>query len=161
MKRRSFNVATILAPVSVHAIAVASPKSECEVLMNEALPLAEKMLKEHGEFYPYGLTLDAAGKVAHMGATDGTDRPKSAPLIELLRARFVDGAKAGKYLATALVYDVRVVDPSTGLKSDAIAVALDHRDSYSVVVFFPYSLHQGKYLPGKLFAQKGEGRVFK
>lgn len=74
---------------SFNATAMASSKSECEDLMNEALPLAEKMLKEHGEFYPYGLTLDVAGKVAHVGATDGTDRPKSAPLIQLLRAQFL------------------------------------------------------------------------
>ena len=140
---------------------MASPKSECEDLMNEALPLAERMLREHGEFYPYGLTIDATGKIAHAAASDGAERPKSAPLIQLLTAQFQDGAKSGKYRATALVYDVRVVDPSTGLKSDAIAVALDHRENYSVVVFIPYTLNQGKYVPGKLFAQKGEGRVFK
>ena len=50
---------------------MASPKSECEDLMNEALPLAERMLREHGEFYPYGLTIDATGKIAHAAASDG------------------------------------------------------------------------------------------
>ncbi len=140
---------------------MASPKSECENLMNEALPPAEKMLKEHGEFYPYGLTLDMTGKVTHVGATDGAERPASAPLIRLRTAQFEDGAKAGKYRATALIYDVRALDPSMGAKSDAIAVAFDHRENYSVVVFVPYTIQAGKYFPGKLFAQKGEDHVFK
>lgn len=140
---------------------MASPKSDCERLMNDALPIAQRMLREHGEFYPYGMTLDVAGKGAIVGATDGSERPKSAPLIEMIRAQFRDGAKARKYLATALVYDVRVVDPSTGLKTDAIAVALDHRDGYSVVVFIPYTLRAGEILEGNVFAQKGEDVVFK
>lgn len=144
-----------------HAVAMASPKSECQALMNDALPIAEKMLREHGEFYPYGLTLDEAAKGAVLGASDGTERPKSAPLIALLTAQFREGAKSGKYRATALVYDARVVDPSSGAKSDAIAVALDHRENYSVIVFVPYTLRDGKYVPGKLFAQRGEDRIFK
>jgi hypothetical protein len=161
MNRRTFTTGVVSFLLSAHGVAMASPKSECEDLMDEALPLAERMLREHGEFYPYGLTLDMTGKVAHLGATDGTERPASAPLIKLLTAQFEDGAKAGKYRATALVYDVRVLDPSKGAKSDAIAVALDHRESYSVVVFVPYTIQAGKYRPGKIFAQKGEGHVFR
>jgi hypothetical protein len=62
----------------------------------------------------------------------------------------------GKVKATALVCDVRVVLPGTSEKSDAIAVALDHKDKYSVVVMFPYVLHAGKLTIGTPFAQKGE-----
>jgi hypothetical protein len=29
-------------------------KQECEMLMNEMLSLAEDMLRQFGEFYPYG-----------------------------------------------------------------------------------------------------------
>lgn len=58
-------------------------------------------------------------------------------------------------------YDVRVVLPSTGQKSDAVAVALDHRDNYSVVVYFPYQIKGGKVAFGDLFAVKGEASVFK
>jgi hypothetical protein len=73
----------------------------------------------------------------------------------------VQGAKAGKYRATALIYDVRVTLPSTGRKSDAIAVALDHRDHYSVVVMFPYQFTGGELTIGSPFAQKGEGDIFR
>ncbi|NPC59398.1 hypothetical protein [Caenimonas soli] len=129
--------------------------------MKEALPLAEKMLREHGGFYPYGAALDRNGKVVPVSASDGKARPAPADLIRLLAAGFEEGAKKGKYQATALIYDARVLDPSSGVKSDAIAVALDHRENYSVVVYIPYRVESGKYFPGKLFATKGESRVFK
>lgn len=116
--------------------------------MNAAFPFAEKMLKEHGEFFPYGQALDAKGAVVAVGATDGREHPPSADVIRLLKQGFVSGALTGKYSAAALVYDVRVQVPKTGVKSDAIAVALDHKDHYSVVVYFPYALKGRELIAG-------------
>jgi len=31
-----------------------TPKAECEVLMKEVLAFAERMLRDHGEFHPFG-----------------------------------------------------------------------------------------------------------
>lgn len=45
-----------------------NPKAEAEKLMNSAMPLAIKMLKEHGEFYPYGATLTIDGRIIDHGA---------------------------------------------------------------------------------------------
>ncbi len=140
---------------------MSAPKSECESLMNSALPFAEQMLAKHGEFFPYGQALTADGKVVDVGAYDGREKPPSEDLIRLLKQAFAKGGRSGKYRATALVYDVRVTLPSSGIKSDAIAVSLNHRDNYSVVMFFAYSLQDGKYLPGEVFAQQGENDVFK
>jgi hypothetical protein len=78
----------------------------------------------------------------------------------LLVDGFKRDAAIGKVKATALAYDVHVVVPGTSEKSDAIAVALDHKDKYSVVVMFPYVLHAGKLTIGTPFAQKGESRIF-
>jgi len=55
---------------------------------------------------------------------------------------------------------VKVILPSSGQKSDAIAVSLNHRDNYSVIVLFPYQLKNGKLSLGEIFAQKGEADVF-
>ena len=38
-----------------------SAKAESEDLLNAALPLAEKMLREHGEFFPYAEALGPNG----------------------------------------------------------------------------------------------------
>ena len=138
-----------------------TPKSECEGLMNEAIPFAEQMLAKNGEFFPYGQALTTAGTIVAVAAYDGTEQPPSADLIRLLKQGFTEGARSGNYKATALVYDVRVTLPSSGTKSDAIAVSLNHRDNYSVVVLFAYRIEGGKYVPGEVFAQQGENDVFK
>jgi hypothetical protein len=73
---------------------------------------------------------------------------------------FKHDATAGRIKATALVYDMLVVPPGTSIESNAIAVALDHRDHYSVIVIFPYVLNHGNLAVGAPFAQKGELRIF-
>jgi hypothetical protein len=150
----------VLASIALGDEPVANPKSECEQLLGALLPFAEKMLSKHGEFFPYGGTMDAAGKINFSAADNGTEHPPSATLIDMLKADFIDGATHGKYKATALVYDVRVVVPSTGLKSDAIAIDLDHRDDYSIRVYIPYRLDGGKLVLDTLVAEKGAGQIF-
>ncbi len=57
-------------------------KQESEKLMNAVLPLAEKMLRQYGEFYPYGGYMRQDGTIVDVGADDpDTDRPKSRDLI--------------------------------------------------------------------------------
>jgi hypothetical protein len=74
--------------LSVRAQAVPAAKSECEVLLNEAMPFAESMLREHGEFYPYGYEMMTAGEVKQVAGYTGTDRPKSQTIIDLLMDGF-------------------------------------------------------------------------
>lgn len=50
-------------------------KRHCEKLMNALLPLAEKMLKQYKEFYPYGGYMKPNGEIVQVGAEDEeTDR---------------------------------------------------------------------------------------
>ena len=118
------------------------------------------MLIAHGEFYPFGANLSSDGKQALTAAHDGDDRPPSQPLIDLLRAGYKEGAKSGRLAATALVYDVLVIPPGSSTKTDAIAVELDHRGGYSVVVFFPYVIKSGQVTFGESFANAGEHAIF-
>ncbi|WP_174875594.1 hypothetical protein [Vogesella oryzae] len=136
------------------------PKTECENLMNAALPFAVQMLQKHGEFFPYGAALKTNGEIASVAGYDGREQPPSNDIIHMLKEGFVKGATSGEYRATALVYDVRVALPSTGTKSDAIAVSLNHRDNYSVNVFFPYQLTNGQLSFGTAFEQEGDADVF-
>jgi hypothetical protein len=93
-------------------------------------------------------------------AYDGREKPPSHPLIDMLRDGFRADASARKIIASAVVYDVRVTPPGTSVKIDAVAVELDHRDNYSVVVFFPYTIRDGMVDVREPFANKGEGRIF-
>jgi hypothetical protein len=138
-----------------------SAKSDAETLMNAMLPFAEKMLSEHSEFFPYAGAMTLDGKIVNVAGYDGREQPPSADIIELLNNELRKDADAGQYKATAVVSDVRVVPPGKTAKTDAIAIALDHRDNYSVVVLFPYSLAGAVLTLGEPFARKGDNRMFR
>lgn len=135
-------------------------KDDCNQLLNAALPFAEQMLRDHGEFLPFGAQMLPDGEIVSVAADDGEEHSRSQNLIDVLRAAFRAGAVEGDLLATALVYDVRVVPPGASEKSDAIALNLDHRDNYSVTVFFPYTIKDGQPTIGDAFANGGDYSIF-
>jgi len=93
--------------------------------MNAVLPLAEKMLRQHGEIYPYGGYMKPDGTIVDVGADDpDTDRPKSKDLLYVLRSSFREMASAYQCKAVAVVFDVAVNLPNSNRKSDAIRSAL-------------------------------------
>ena len=101
-------------------------KIDAEELMNSLIPFAEKMLSEHGEFFPYGGTMKPDGKIVSVAGYSGSEHPPSQEIIDLLRKAFKEAAKAKECKATGLVYDVRVTVPESGEKSDALALSLIH-----------------------------------
>jgi hypothetical protein len=139
---------------------VPTPKSQCEELLNVVLPFAEKMLAAHREFYPFGASMKPDGRINQVAAYDGREHPPSQQLIDQLREAFAADAKSGSIVASATAYDVRTIPPGGDTKTDAVAVELDHRANYSVVVFFPYTIQGGTVVIGTTFAQKGESRIF-
>jgi hypothetical protein len=128
--------------------------------MSSVLPFAEQMLAAHGEFIPFGGAMRVNGELVSVAGYDRNEHPRSTDVIALMKSAFIEAARQGEYKATAVVYDVRVKLPSTGDKSDAIAVSLDHRDNYSIIVMFPYKINNGKPVLGAALAQKGEADIF-
>jgi hypothetical protein len=139
---------------------MATPKEECEKLMDSLLPFAEKMLREHGEFHPFGGAMKPDGEIIHHGAYTGTELPKGQELVDLLTEAFHQSAAKGEYIATAVVYDIRTIPPGETEKTDAICVSLDHRNDYSVNVAFPYTIKHGEVSLKPPFATKGDGKIF-
>jgi hypothetical protein len=136
-------------------------KQESEKLMNAVLPLAEKMLRQYGEFYPYGGYMKPDGTVVDLGADDpDTDRPKSKDLIYLLRSSLRELASMNQCKASAVVFDVAVDIPNSNRKSDAVQVCVDHVDGYSAEVFLPYHIIDGEIIYGMSFAQEGKHEIF-
>jgi hypothetical protein len=157
---RTFGALLLLVTLTAHGGQLSDPKADSEAILDAMLPLAERMLEEHGEFYPYGGAMTPDGKVISVAGDPGGEHPASQEVIDLLQAAFRSGAAAGKYKATGMFYDVRVVPPGATEKTDAIAVALDHKDNYSVLVCFPYRIVSGQLELGSAFASKGENKVF-
>jgi hypothetical protein len=138
-----------------------SPKEECEELMRSVMPFARQMLEQHREFYPFGGAMAADGQIVAVGGDTGDEHPKSQEVISVLEKGFQEDARAGRYKATAVVVDMLVVPPRKSVKQDAIAVRLDHRDGYSVVVVFPYVIGPaGDVTIESPYAVKGEQRIF-
>ncbi len=138
-----------------------TPKEDVEQLMNEGMDFATKMLRQHGEFYPFGVVRKADGTVQHVGASDGREHPPSTALIKLLRDSYRQEAVAGRYAATAMFYDVRVTPTGIAAKTDAIQVELEHRGGYYANVFFPYKRGaNGEVLFGEVFANQRDPTVF-
>lgn len=138
-----------------------SGKKDCEELMNALLPLAERMLRDHGEFYPYSGYMRPNGEIVLIGAQDtDTERPKSKDMIYVLRTSLAEMASRGKCKAIGIVLDVRVSTPGTGTKSDAIQLCLEHEDGYSAEVFVPYDFRAGGVSYRAMFAQQGKNEIF-
>jgi len=155
------NASTALSPSKNGGTAMKTPKEECEELMSAVVPFAEQMLSQHREFHPFGGAMAPDGQIVSVGGHTGDEHPPSQDLIALLEKGFQEGAKMGKYKATALVIDMLVIPPGKDVKQDAIAVRLDHRDGYSVVVLFPYTIGpRGNVAIEPPFATKGEQNIF-
>lgn len=136
-------------------------KQESERLMNAVLPLAEKMLRQYGEFYPYGGYMKPDGNIVDVGPHDpDTDRPKSKDLIYVLRSSFREMANTGQCKAVAIVFNVSVNLPKSDSKSDAIQICVEHVDGYSAEVFFPYQIISNEIVYDETFAQEGKHEIF-
>jgi hypothetical protein len=122
----------------------ATQKKQLENLLGAALPFAQQMLKEHGEFFPYGETMGPDAKYTSVAGYTGDEHPKSTDVIALLKKGFRKDGAAGKIIASALVYDVRIVPPGCTDKSDAVAIDLNHRNGLSLCMAYPYHIASDK-----------------
>lgn len=137
-----------------------SAKDDCDQLLDATVLRAENLLREYGEFYPFGAQMLPSGEIVPVSAYVGDEQPQSHLLIDHLQTYFKARASNGEVVATALAYDVSVTSPASDRKSDAIAVKLDHRDSYSVIVFLPYVIANGEPALGEGFGNIGQNSVF-
>ena len=113
--------------------------NDIERLIDSTFPFVEDLLTKHGEFFPIASAVKTNGSIAQVGTYDGDDKPLSEKLIADLKAAFI--AKKVEYKAVAIFYDVRVVDPDTKIKTDAIAVFIESKNEKQAYTFYyPYSL---------------------
>jgi hypothetical protein len=135
---------------------------ELDQLLNSALEFAKQMLSKHGEFFPFGSSMDPAGKIIMDGAHTGDEHPPSQELIDLLTQSYAQRAEAGELRAAAICADVRVVPPGKSSKTDAISVGLEHQSGEAVTVFLPYQKGWfGKISYGGLFASARDAQFFR
>ena len=141
--------------------AMNTAKEDAEKLLHALIPFAHQRLQKSREFFPYGGSMSLSGGIAFDAASDGTEQPPSQALIDMLHEGYKKKAISGGIKACAIIYDSRVLPPDRTEKQDAIAAAIDHRDGYSVVVFFPYSFDtSGQLRVENPFANTGRKEIF-
>ncbi len=132
-----------------------------EQLLNMLLPFAQQMLAKHGEFYPFGATIDINGKPALAASDTGSEKPESQECIDLLSGGFRKQAEQGAIRACGICYDVRTIPPGQTEKVDAICMAFEHNSGEAVNVLLPYRKGlTGRIKYGELFACKGQKTIF-
>ena len=136
-------------------------RAELDLLLDPMIEFAEKMLRKHGEFYPFGVTMEHDGQVAFAAGDTGTEHPDPHAVIGLLVRGMRARATNGEIRASGICYDVRVTPPD-GTKTDAIAMSVEHKAGDGALVFRPYSKGRfGGWKFGDLFAQApDERRIF-
>lgn len=118
-------------------------REDGDTLLAALIPFAERQLKAHGEFFPFGGTMGKDGKVALVAGMADGERPESDDVLQVL----VDGmrAQAADLRATCVVSDCRVIPPGQSGKVDAIRAGIEHVDGEGVEVYFPYTVQRGLF----------------
>jgi hypothetical protein len=130
-------------------------QADLDELLNAVLPFAQQLLEAHGEFFPFGATVDSAGQIA-LAAADPSkgERPDSQSVLEAL----YEGVRSDRdnRRAAAFVADV-LVDGG-----DAIRVELEHAEGASMSLALPYSRSRIRKSVsyGQLQAGPGRRRVW-
>jgi len=130
-------------------------------LLEGLLLFAQQMIDKHGEFFPFGATIDMKGDMALSAAHTDSEQPPSQECSDILTDGFRIQAKEDKIRACGICYDVRTIPPGQTEKVDAICARLEHNCGDAVDVFLPYRkgwIGQVEY--GEIFACRGTKIVF-
>ncbi len=136
-------------------------QADVETLIGCLFPKLKKTLKLNQGFETFGAILDEAGKQKLVSIPDGDLKKGTDHVIRILEENLARLASDGKCKAAAIVSDIITIPPGKRKKQDAISFALDHRDNYSIIVIFPYSIDKsGELKIEELFAIDGEKKIF-
>ena len=141
-----------------------TPRDELDALLNAVLPFAEQMLRQHGDFYPFGATIGHDGKISLVQADLGEDEeeiPDSPELVHLLYEGLKDQAVRGEIRGGAVCTNVSIRPDESEEETDAVRVSLDHAKHEPLDVFQPYAIERtGDVVFGAAVAVVVDPRVF-
>jgi hypothetical protein len=140
-----------------------TPRDELDALLNAVLPFAEQMLRQHGEFYPFGATIGRDGKISLIQADLGEaeDIPDSTELVHILYEGLRDQALRGEIRGGAVCMNVSIRPDGSDEETDAVRVSLDHAQHEPLDVFQPYAIERsGDVVYGEIVAVAADPRVF-
>ena len=134
-------------------------RQDYDALLNALMPFAEQMLKQHGEFFPFGAAVNTDGRVTAHATYDGNELPPSEEVIASLTKAFQGEAREGKIRATGICYDGRIVQGDK--KVDAVMITMEHVSGHGTKACVPYTKGWfGKYNFGQMIAGLEKPKIF-
>lgn len=135
------------------------PKEAVQVLMNDGISFATRMLEQHAKFHPYARSLNSALAITDIAAYDGDEHPPVANLLALLEQGLREKVSSDVDIAIATFTHVSLRDESNN-RTNAVQIGLEHEGGYSVYVYFPYSISETGVSYGDLIAMERTPNIF-
>ena len=130
-------------------------------LMNALLPFAQQMLAKHGEFFPFGASMNHSGEIKMLSTFNGSEHPASNTLIDFYIEAFHHQSLYGDLRSAGICYDIHTIPPGKTEKYDAICISLEHQSGEAVDVFVPYTKEKtGKIQYSDIFTSRRTPKFF-
>jgi hypothetical protein len=129
-------------------------------LLDQSIQKALMLIREHGEFYPFGVTRVENGDFTLVQAKMDTDTPTSNQVAEKLFAGLKQDASRNLFTSAAVVSDVRLRDPQTQRVSDAIRVHLEDAQGEPIIFFLPYVNEGHRITTSDILAEHAPSLIF-
>jgi hypothetical protein len=118
---------------------MAATPAQLQALLGYCTEFAQAMLKDSGDFYPFGATLSSDGDVVAAGGHDGNEKPEPQAIYQLLASAFSTAARAGNISGAALAANVNVPEQYQSPSKDAIRVHVEAA-GFARFIYIPYEI---------------------
>lgn len=119
---------------------MAQADDQIENLFRFTAQFAQEMLAESGEFYPFGATISADGKIAAVGGDVGGDEnPPPLDVYHSISAQLVRVGAEGGVAGVALVAQVAIPAELGASVENGIRVHIEGPD-FARFIYVPYEL---------------------
>ncbi len=113
---------------------ISSSNAKFDQLLNALVPFGQQMLKEYGEFYPFGMYMNLKGEIIATGENLREGRPQSKLVIDSLIQIFQQ--KKRNITAAGIAFD-STFENANKESTNAISVQLEDSDR-AVLILIPY-----------------------
>ncbi len=115
-------------------------QNDFQELINHCHDMAERLLlKQDGEFYPFGAAIDNQGELKNIRHHNGDEFPLSQTKINELKKYFENEIRDKNIRANAITFDCLTKKDSTSEKTDAIAIECYSRtNEQRTTYYYPY-----------------------
>lgn len=106
-------------------------------MIEYGIEFASKLLRDFGEFHPFGAAIDKNEKIVAIGGWNGEEYPNPKDLLKLLSDSLVGSMRKGEYKMGLIVYNGYTM--KDGIKTDAINMYIIYPNETCDKVEIPYT----------------------